>query len=98
MRGRQHERANDRKRTVGCEPELAVSYSSADDKGQHSGRAGTHDPQAAMAAEAQPQCHHAEGQHDDEHLQVQMTLGELRKEWQARDNDRQGQAVNEAQG
>lgn len=98
MRGRQHQRTNDRECAVGCQAEMGVGHGGANSQGQHADYAGADDSQAAVPPETEPQRDDAEGQHDDKHLQVQMPLGELCKEWQARDDDRQGQAVNQAQG
>ena len=98
MRAGEHECTNDRECAISCQTEMGMSHGGADGQRHHAGRTGADDSQAAVPPEAEPQRDDTERQDDDQHLQMQVPLGELRKERQARDENRQGQAVNQAQG
>ena len=98
MRRGEHQRTDDRECAIGGETEMGMRHGSANDQGQHADYAGADDSEAAVPTETEPQRDDAERQHDDQHLQMQVSLGELREERQASDEDRQGQAVNQAQG
>ena len=94
MRSGQHERTNDGKCPVGHQAEIGVRDRCANDEREHANGAGGYDSQVPVPPETKPQRHCAQWQHDEEHLRVQVTFGELRKEWQACNDEWQGQAVD----
>ena len=53
---------------------------------------------AAVMTKPEAERYDTQRQHDNQHLRVQMTFRKLRKKWQACHQQRQRQAMNEAQG
>ena len=50
-----------------------------------------------MMAKSETQRDDAQGQYDDEHLRMQVALRELREKWQARNEKRQCETVDQTQ-
>lgn len=69
----------------------------ADDEQQHAGSACRDNEHILVSAKTDRKCENAEWQNDDEHLQMQVSGGELRDKGQACDEQRQCQAMNKAQ-
>lgn len=94
VRSGQQERTNDCKYPVRRQTEIGVRDRCANNKCEHANDAGGHYSKAPVPPETKPQRHCTQWQYYDEHLRMQVTFGELRKEWQACNNKWQGQAVD----
>ena len=77
---------------------IIVRHECSDHQQGHTGEPGQQNARVPVMAKAKPQRNNAQRQYHDEHLRMQVTLGELRQERQTCNNQRQCQAVNEAQG
>lgn len=94
---RQDQCAYDRKAPVCRKSPVRMGESCTDSKNHHADDARSDDQCAAVVAIPQSQCNSAEWQNDDEHLRVQVALGELREKRQSGNEQRQREAMNQAQ-
>ena len=94
----QHERTDDCEYPVRRQAQIRVRDRCANNEREHSDNSSGYNSTAPVPPETQPQRHRTQWQHNDEHLRMQVTFGELHKERQARNYQWQGQAVDQAQG
>jgi len=92
----QHDGAGDRQESVCEDAQVCVCEGGADDQKQKACRAVCDDVPIPVSAEAYAQRDNAERHDNDEHLSMQMTFVKLREQRQARHDERQQQAVDEA--
>ncbi len=79
MRGSKHQGADNRKGTIRRQAQLGVSHRGAQNQQDHAQNANRDDAKTAVAAKPQPEGKDTERQHNNEHLRVQMPLGEAGK-------------------
>jgi uncharacterized protein YbaR (Trm112 family) len=94
----QHERTHNSEQSVGGETKVVVRHRCSDRQYQHANGTRSYDFCIAVVPVTEPKCDKTEGQHNDQHLRMQMPFRKLRKKRQASHYQRQRQAVNEAQG
>ena len=97
MCGGQYQRTHYSEQSISGEPEPVVRHRCSDRQNQHTHGARSHNFRIPVMPVAEPECDETEGQHDDQHLRMQMPFRKLRKKRQPRHDQRQRQAVNEAQ-
>ena len=93
----QHECTGDCQESVREDAHVFVCDCSADDENQEACRAACYNASIPVATEADAQCDNAEWHDNDEHLCMQMTVVELSEQRQTSHDERQQQAMDEAQ-
>ena len=95
--GREYQRPNDRKHSIRIEPQLRVRKSCSGHEQQHADCATGDNAQVVMPTKTDTQCNDTQWNHDDQHLGMQMSCGELGEKWQADHHQRQCKAMHETQ-
>ena len=98
MRGGKHQCADDCKGTIRGQAQLGVRHRGADNQQGHAQNASGYDAKIAMAAKPEPKGKNTERQHNDEHLQVQVSLGKAGEQRQPCYQQWQRKTMHEAQG
>lgn len=97
MCGGQHQRTHNSENSVGRKAEIVVCHGCTDCQYQHAQGTRGHNFRIAVMPVTESERDDTEGHYDDQHLRMQVPFRKLRKKWHARHNERQSQAVNEAQ-
>jgi len=97
MCGSQHQRTHDCEQSIGREAKVIVRHGSPDRQYQHAHSTRSHNLRIAVVPVAEPERDETERQHNDKHLRMQMPFRKLRKKRQPSHDQRQRQAMNEAQ-